>query len=93
MQLHNGCLCWFSRGIALCSSQQTWYYADDADIHQAAGTLSGPARQGDREAFDRVLAKVPAVPPDPWDRWDGETPSEDEPAEAEPRSRSKTRRS
>ena len=55
--------------------------------------LESLARQGDREAFDRVLAKVPAVPPDPWDRWDGETPSEDEPAAAEPRSRSKTRRS
>lgn len=23
------------------------------------------ARQGDREAFDRVLDKVPSVPPDP----------------------------
>jgi hypothetical protein len=32
------------------------------------------ARQGDNEAFDRVLAKVPAVPPDPWDRWDEEAP-------------------
>ncbi|MES1244314.1 MAG: toxin-antitoxin system HicB family antitoxin [Acidobacteriota bacterium] len=53
--------------------------------------LEALARQGDREAFDRVLAKVPAVPPDPWDRWDA--PSEEEPAEAEPRSRSKTRRS
>jgi len=32
--------------------------------------LEALARQGDREAFDRVLAKVPAVAPDPWDRWD-----------------------
>ena len=38
------------------------------------------ARQGDREAFDRVLAKVPSVPPDPWDRWDEESPSDKEPA-------------
>ncbi len=33
------------------------------------------ARQGDREAFVRILAKVPSVPPDPWDRWAEETPS------------------
>jgi predicted transcriptional regulator len=32
--------------------------------------LEALARQGDSAAFDRVLAKVPAVPPDPWDRWD-----------------------
>lgn len=36
--------------------------------------LEALARQGDREAFDRALAKVPSVPPDPWDRWDEETP-------------------
>lgn len=30
------------------------------------------AQQGDRAAFDRVLAKVPSGPPDPWDRWDAE---------------------
>jgi len=34
--------------------------------------LEAMARQGDPAAFDRVLAKVPAVPPDPWDRWEGE---------------------
>ncbi|HYG65454.1 MAG TPA: hypothetical protein VEL74_22925 [Thermoanaerobaculia bacterium] len=27
------------------------------------------AREGNREAFERVLAKVPDVEPDPWDRW------------------------
>jgi predicted transcriptional regulator len=32
--------------------------------------LEALARQGDRAAFERVLAKVPAGPPDPWDRWD-----------------------
>jgi hypothetical protein len=31
--------------------------------------LEALARQGDRAAFDRVLVNVPAVPPDPWDRW------------------------
>jgi predicted transcriptional regulator len=30
------------------------------------------AQQGDRAAFDRVLARVPSGPPDPWDRWDAE---------------------
>jgi predicted transcriptional regulator len=39
--------------------------------------LEALARQGNREAFDRVLAKVPSVPPDPWDRWDGEALSEE----------------
>jgi len=32
--------------------------------------LEALARQGDLMAFDRVLANVPAVPPDPWDRWE-----------------------
>lgn len=40
--------------------------------------LEALARRGDREAFDRVLAKVPDVPPDPWDRWDEEASLEDE---------------
>ena len=34
-----------------------------------ADYLEGLARQGNREAFDRVLARVPNVEPDPWDRW------------------------
>jgi hypothetical protein len=38
--------------------------------------LEALAQQGDPDAFDRVLAKVPAVPPDPWDRWDEEAPAE-----------------
>lgn len=42
--------------------------------------LEALARRGDREAFDRVLAKVPDLPPDPWDRWDEEASSEDEPS-------------
>lgn len=31
--------------------------------------LGGLAREGDRTAFEAILAKVPAVEPDPWDRW------------------------
>lgn len=29
----------------------------------------GPNRQGSREAFEAVLAKVPDVEPHPWDDW------------------------
>jgi len=31
--------------------------------------LEALAREGNREAFERVLARVPDVEPDPWDRW------------------------
>jgi HicB-like protein involved in pilus formation len=31
--------------------------------------LENLARKGDRAAFEAVLAKVPDVEPDPWDRW------------------------
>jgi len=31
--------------------------------------LEALAREGSREAFERVLARVPDVEPDPWDRW------------------------
>ena len=31
--------------------------------------LEALAREGNREAFELVLAKVPDVEPDPWDRW------------------------
>ena len=55
--------------------------------------LEALARQGDRKAFDHVLAKVPSVPPDPWDRWGEATPSEDEPAETGLGNGSKARRS
>jgi len=30
--------------------------------------LEALAREGSREAFERVLARVPDVEPDPWDR-------------------------
>jgi hypothetical protein len=43
-------------------------------------TRDGRARQDDRAAFDRVLAKIPAVPPDPWDRWDEQKDKEPEEA-------------
>jgi hypothetical protein len=31
--------------------------------------LEALAREGKREAFDAVLAKVPDGEPDPWDQW------------------------
>jgi len=31
--------------------------------------LEALAREGSREAFERVLAKVPDIEPEPWDRW------------------------
>ncbi len=33
--------------------------------------LGAMAREGNREEFDRVLAKVPDVEPDPHDHWTG----------------------
>jgi hypothetical protein len=35
-------------------------------------------REGSREEFERVLARVPDVEPDPWDRW---STREEEPEE------------
>lgn len=34
--------------------------------------LGAMAREGNREEFERVLAKVPDVEPDPQDRWTGQ---------------------
>jgi predicted transcriptional regulator len=34
-----------------------------------ADYLEGLAREGNWKAFERVLARVPDVEPDPWDRW------------------------
>lgn len=31
--------------------------------------LEGLAREGNRDAFEAVLAKVPDAEPDSWDRW------------------------
>jgi hypothetical protein len=39
--------------------------------------LKALAREGSREAFDRVLARVPDAEPDPWDRWTGEGPKKE----------------
>ena len=36
--------------------------------------LEARARRGDRKKFEAVLAKVPDVEPDPWDRWDDTEP-------------------
>ena len=52
--------------------------------------LEALARQGDRAAFDRVLARVPAGPPDPWDRW--EDADEKGPSEAVIRQEAKAQR-
>ena len=38
--------------------------------------LEARARRGDRKKFEAVLAKVPEVEPDPWDRWDDVEPGE-----------------
>jgi hypothetical protein len=46
------------------------------EIQMTEDYRENTARQGDRAAFDRVLAKVPSVPPDPWDGWAEETPLE-----------------
>ena len=34
-----------------------------------ADDLEDRAKEGSREAFEAVLAKVPDVEPDPWDQW------------------------
>jgi hypothetical protein len=34
-----------------------------------ADYLEDRAREGSREAFEAVLAKVPDAEPDPWDQW------------------------
>jgi hypothetical protein len=34
-----------------------------------ADDLEDLAKEGSREAFEAVLAKVPDVEPDPWDQW------------------------
>jgi len=34
-----------------------------------ADDLEDLAREGSRETFEAVLAKVPDVEPDPWDQW------------------------
>ena len=41
------------------------------DFRGEEDLLEALGRQGDRAAFDRVLVKIPAAPPDPWDRWGG----------------------
>jgi hypothetical protein len=34
-----------------------------------ADSLEDLAKEGSRQAFEAVLAKVPDVEPDPWDQW------------------------
>lgn len=38
--------------------------------------LEALAREGNREAFEAVLAKVPDAEPDPWDHWTSPPKSE-----------------
>lgn len=40
-----------------------------AAVGMTVDYLEALAREGNCEVFDRVLAKVPDVEPDPWDRW------------------------
>jgi len=52
--------------------------AEKMSALMTADYLTALAREGSREAFERVLAKVPDVEPDPWDRWDeGKEPSQE----------------
>ena len=37
------------------------------------GYLEALAKRGSREKYDAVLAKVPNVEPDEWDRWPAES--------------------
>jgi predicted transcriptional regulator len=43
--------------------------AEKMSALMTADYLEGLAREGSREAFEAVLAKVPDVEPDPWDQW------------------------
>jgi hypothetical protein len=69
-QLDNGS--WFNpEGIA----DEAFFQSLDEARREATGDQRtsrwrSASEQGDRAAFDRVVAKVPAVPPDPWDRWE-----------------------
>lgn len=42
--------------------------AEKMSALMTADFLGALARAGNREAFEGVLSRVPAVPPDPWDR-------------------------
>ena len=43
--------------------------AEKMSALMTADYLEELARQGSREEFEKILAKVPDVEPDPWDRW------------------------
>ena len=44
--------------------------AEKASAWISVDYLKERAKKGSREEFERILAKVPAVEPDPWDRMD-----------------------
>lgn len=44
--------------------------AEKASAWISVDYLKERAKEGSREEFERILAKVPAVEPDPWDRMD-----------------------
>lgn len=45
--------------------------AEKMSALMTADYLEERARRGSRAKFEAVLAKVPSVEPDPWDRWEG----------------------
>jgi len=50
--------------------------AEKLSALMTAEYLDERARRGSRERFEAVLKKVPAVDPDPWDRWKDAEPYE-----------------
>jgi hypothetical protein len=48
--------------------------AEKMSALMTADYLEERARRGSRAKFEAVLAKVPSVEPDPWDRWEGAEP-------------------
>ncbi|MEM6598390.1 MAG: toxin-antitoxin system HicB family antitoxin [Cyanobacteria bacterium P01_C01_bin.69] len=47
--------------------------AEKISALKTVGYLEELAKKGDRGSYDAVLAKVPNVEPDEWDRWPAES--------------------
>jgi len=47
--------------------------AEKISALKTVGYLEELAKKGDRDSYDAVLAKVPSVEPDEWDRWPAES--------------------
>ncbi|MFL6263729.1 MAG: UPF0175 family protein [Thermoanaerobaculia bacterium] len=43
--------------------------ADSGYLESETAAAEAAAREGNREVFEAVLAKVPDAEPDPWDQW------------------------